>query len=430
MLTRQSYGRLWLAAVGIILLPQIAAGDVLITKRGRRYEGTVTEDKESYLLTTTKGGKSSKLSFPKRVVKEVIKTKEAAEQFKKMVATSDLTSDSEVKKLAAYAEKAGLDAQREEMLSSAYAKRFSKADTNVDALRQLSHWCDSYGYGLRTESVACLRAVEKQEFPAKLALNGTHAIALARLSTLCREWRLQEEAAKAEAAALKIASDDKLVREELGYARDATSGTWVRTDSVWCIKVLESAIIPSYAEFDLRAGAAKGMKIVQIRIEMTSRFGDRGAHSEFLGGVLSGLLSKKIFLRSGLLSERIFQSAEADMKKIERSGKCSRLFLTSMANLKLPGAKGETAHVAFTSRPAGTGYTISSKLSVGYTVSSNRRVVWYVRAPGSTVMLVVPRKKTELALLFVVPAGTREATLRFCDCAPIKLTFKNLGDDS
>lgn len=63
-----------LSALVVLLLVGGAWGDVLVTNGGSRYEGTVTDNGDSYTLVKANGGK---ITLPKVVVREVIKTGDA-----------------------------------------------------------------------------------------------------------------------------------------------------------------------------------------------------------------------------------------------------------------------------------------------------------------------------------------------------------------
>jgi type II secretory pathway component GspD/PulD (secretin) len=57
-----------IAVACVAFLNLAAQGDTLVTNSGSRYEGTVTEDADGYILVTPKGGK---MSFPKNMVEKV-----------------------------------------------------------------------------------------------------------------------------------------------------------------------------------------------------------------------------------------------------------------------------------------------------------------------------------------------------------------------
>lgn len=82
------FGALMVAA---LLVPAVAAGDVLVLKSGKRYVGTVTDLGHRVRVVTPK----MKLTFPKSVVKEVITDKRLAEEFARRLKTADAAPDVE-----------------------------------------------------------------------------------------------------------------------------------------------------------------------------------------------------------------------------------------------------------------------------------------------------------------------------------------------
>jgi len=166
-----------------------ASGDVLVTKSGSRYEGTITQEADGYVLVTPGGGR---MVFPKSMVQQIIRSAEAKVEFEGMLKQADLADDKEVARLSAFAKDKGLSEQRERLLARAYAVRHAKARGKTDALRALSAWCGEHG--LTVEAGACQAEACRLEFPSKFAGARNDASALEELGKWCVSHGLAAEA--------------------------------------------------------------------------------------------------------------------------------------------------------------------------------------------------------------------------------------------
>lgn len=171
-----------------VLWAQVVLGDVLVTRSGKRWEGKVTVNGDSYVLERPGGGK---LTFPKIMVKEVIKSGQFKARYKKMLKTADLTDNIQVEKLARFAHKGGLVKERRKLLTDIYTPRLAKAKGKLKALRALAKWCRKYS--MKDESAACRLRINKLEFPAKLADAGSNLERLEKLARWCMGRNMPEE---------------------------------------------------------------------------------------------------------------------------------------------------------------------------------------------------------------------------------------------
>lgn len=536
------------AACALGLLWQVATADVLITRSGSRYEGKVTDKGGFYVLTTAAGGE---MSFPKSMVKEVIRPEQFRPQYQRMLETADLADDAQLEKLLDFAGRGGLTEERKKLLAKAYQLRTAKAGDDPKAWRELGSWCKRHG--MKAETDACELQANKSEFKARLGaagedgkaleklavwcrqrglreetarclsgeyqgrrkraetvgqkwelarwcrqwglekwrdqnqldaitavasagdlarLNeflleletaqqsagvaracaraiyrirvksaGNEAMALAGLATWCRAHGLKAEAAEAEAAALKIAPTDRKVRESLGHVWDESQSKWVQWDWPWRAKVVEGETSSSYADQSgiriSSKGAHEAVATIQVQFE---------AMSPEPGGVKACLAQAKPFLSEKLL--KLLERDEATWKSGLGEGRVQerllkdkewlkepqRLFLSSMVRLKL-GGTAEFQPI-FTDRPPGNGCTVfesgkhderfSTPRSVWARLSRGRSsVLSYVRVPKNTAMLVQPRQKVLLTLVYVIPQAARTATLVFYDLPPIPFDLKS-----
>ncbi len=231
-----------ISAVGI-LFAQAVLADVLVTKSGSRWEGKVVEEGEAYVLIKPNG---SKMTFPKSIVHEVIRSEVFHTQYKAMLKSADLTDDSQVDKLAKFAAKYGLSEEREKLLKKGYDLRLRRATAKnkPDSFRAIAKWC--HKYDMKTEAAACEHVANRLAFPGKLTAAGKNAMALAELAKWCQKVGLKDEAAQAEAAAIKVAPEDKKIRRLLSYVKDPATGKWV--------KHITAATIDSYLRHVLRKG--------------------------------------------------------------------------------------------------------------------------------------------------------------------------------
>lgn len=199
-----------------------ACADVLVTRNGSRFEGTVTERGGSYVLVTRKG---SRMAFPKSVVKEVIRSEDVRETFRKLLASSDLKDDGQVAKLLELTRTHGMAEERDALLLSAYEHRV-KAAEGPEAFRTLAEWCSRNR--LQEQASQCRKRTEILSFPVRLAAATGNPQALAELAVAYRKHGLEADAAEAEAAALKPAPDDDAIRRKLGHVVNPVSGKWIR----------------------------------------------------------------------------------------------------------------------------------------------------------------------------------------------------------
>jgi len=218
-------------------------GDVLVTKDGRRHEGTVTDQGDSYLLVTPSGGK---VSLPKSIVERVILDKDVSPRYKAMLKDANLADDAEVRKLADFAEANGLKDDREKLLQSAFALRRDKAVGNQQALRSLAAWCRDYG--MENDATWCTRAADQLEFAVRFQQTGPDPDKREELAKWCLERNLHSEAGRCLAdlfAARKARVTD--VEDALGLAEWCASYKMIP----WREQVYASAIEEAAKRGDL-----------------------------------------------------------------------------------------------------------------------------------------------------------------------------------
>lgn len=173
------------------LLGGPAGADVLVTKSGTRYKGKITERGNSYILSKPSGGK---MTFPKSMVREVIRPETSKPRYEKMLKDADPTDDTQVAKLAEFAATAGLTSERRKLLADAYAVRLAAVKGNVSRFRALAKWCTDYS--LSTQAKECRLRANKLEFPAKLAAAGNDTKSLEKLAKWCGSRNMPDETAK------------------------------------------------------------------------------------------------------------------------------------------------------------------------------------------------------------------------------------------
>lgn len=214
-----------LAVVGLLLGASSSGplgADVLVLKSGRRYEGKVVEQGDTYVLTKPGGGR---MALPKSIVAKVILSGEFAAEFGGMCKSADLTKDEDVDKLIGLARKNGLVKEVDVLLADAQAVRASKAADPVASLYALARLAKKHG--LSRHEAASRLAADRLAFGAKLAAAGGNGVALAKLAAWCRQCGLAAEAKRAEAEAIRVAPDDVTVRAMLGYVK-SDRGTWIK----------------------------------------------------------------------------------------------------------------------------------------------------------------------------------------------------------
>lgn len=136
----------------VCLLSNVCAwGDVLITKSGSKWVGTVTREGDNYHIRLASGGS---MVLPARSVREVITPVKKKAEFAKMTAAANLHSDAKVSELIAFADKWALVEEKEALLRKAYKLRLAKANRKDPiALAKLAVWCERNG--LATQAAEC-----------------------------------------------------------------------------------------------------------------------------------------------------------------------------------------------------------------------------------------------------------------------------------
>jgi hypothetical protein len=216
--------------------------EILVTKSGSKYEGTVTLEGDRYILVKPGGGR---MTFPMRMVKEVVSAGVFRERFLKRVGTADLTDEDQVEELIEYALKNELVKEARKLAADAHKARLAQAGTRVQALKNLAAW--SRRHSLAREAAACEALASKQVFAPMRRQAGKAPMALAKLARWCWQHGLPAEAREMEAKALRLAPSDSGVQRELrrGLERQLLAST---TESLWKKHMkLSLAVSPSEA---------------------------------------------------------------------------------------------------------------------------------------------------------------------------------------
>ena len=186
-----------LAVVGLVLflLSEFACphalGDVLITKSGAKYEGKVVDQGASYVLTKSSGGK---MTFPKNMVLEVIRNDQLRTEFEKLLKTADLTNDSQLAKLAELASQAGMTNERKKLLSDAYVARRTQVEGKAADLKVLAAWARKYG--LEEEAEASLAAANDAEFVWRMDAANANPSKLEEVAKWCMDNKMPNKVKK------------------------------------------------------------------------------------------------------------------------------------------------------------------------------------------------------------------------------------------
>jgi len=391
-------------------------------------------------------------------------------EFKARLAAAGQDAEA-LEKLAEWCRERGLREETARCLSGEYERRRKGAET-AGQKWELARWCQQWGleqwrnqnqldavtaaasggdltrldeFLLELEagpqSPDAARACAQAIYRIRVKSASNEVMALAGLATWCKARGLKAEAAEAEAAALKIAPTDQKVREALGHVWDEANREWVPWDWPWRVKVLGGVTSSSYSDPSGITISSKGthdaVAMIQVQFE---------ALSPDPGGVKACLLQAKPFLSDKLLKllerdEATWKSALGETQVQERLLKDQqwltepqRLFLSSMVRLQLGG----TAQLLpiFTDQPAGNGCTVfeagkrdehlSAPRTVWPSLSGQRSpVLSYVRVPKTTAMLVRPRQKVVLTVLYIIPQAAGTATLLFYDLPPIPVELKS-----
>ena len=329
------------------------------------------------------------------------------------------------------------------------ADKVGPAREKVKALAQLASWCREHGLDAETGAVdlaavkvavasedigllarlltdlgsrqvsqeaevACARGI----YALRSKAVGDDVMACVGLAIWCREQGLAAEAGAAEAAALKIAPDSPVVREQLGYLKDSASGKWVKP---WEVELLRAILKDAYVEQGKRGYFSHSPKRAKMRVALLD--------VEFVTHVgKAGRIGKRLRACRGELNERTMGYLCGEVAPTKRSKKLltkpSQPFLSVLVQLIL--ADGTRVLPDLTSSPEGAdGWEAiapeSSRIWAG--TDKDPDVLRYVRAKGLTVALVQPRRKVQLTLVYVVPEHTRKATLRFYNCLPVSVEF-------
>ena len=442
--------RSWLLALGLatvsVLLAPAARADVLVTTKGARFEGTVTQEGDRYKLVRPSG---TKLYFPQRVVAEVIRTGSFRAQFPAKFAAAR-GNPKRLEELAKWCKTFKLAEETKQCLEAQYEARKAAA-TTPQAKWEVARWCGGWKMtGWRDEQrlaairdaatrsdLACLgrflkrlqgdKKSKKKEkgrpdgaqltclqaiYGVRLKADKGNASALVKLADWCRLHQLAQEAKEAEAAALAIDPNDEETRHQLGYVKDTATGRWVIPPTPWRVRVGSARLTPVYTEtrgadtLTAKPTVAGGV-LAAVEVKFRALTPSPGAARD-LKAVIDKLPAKAKALAN-------MMEVPPDMP--------ARLFTTAEVPLTL--ADGRRIHATFTSAAApGSGITITSNtINVTLIGKEDRTQPRYLRMGGVTVVAVPPRQTITLTLLYTVPRGTRTATLRFYRNAPITVRF-------
>lgn len=242
-----------------------ASADVLVTKMGKRYHGKVEDKGNAYRIVMSR----TTLTFPKSVVREVITEESvkadydklrskvrtaqdrqglgdwcaerglkdwAAREYLAAVGEAEAAADREF--LESFAEKlqlSGVDKKARLACLSAIGRLRLKSVLAMDAgaekiaaLEDLARW------GVASGCSATSAAANRGILDTRLKLLGNVRVPLDRAKRLialagwCREKGLDSEAPRAEALALRLAPNDKGIRDSLGYTWDERRRQWIK----------------------------------------------------------------------------------------------------------------------------------------------------------------------------------------------------------
>lgn len=396
-------------------------GDTLITTSGKRYEGKVTVDGSTYILERAGGGK---VRLPATMVREIVHSTDFEGLYQSYLKKADLNNQRHIEILLGYATKWGLTAERARLLRKLLILRWDQAKDDQTALDELTRWCREAAFKEGVE--ICENRRLELDFADKFASSQSDGIALAKLTLWCKEAGLDTQARQAAEAALRAAPNDPVVRGLLGYEQ-TTVGGWQKTDSPWRVAVVGAAIQPDYSEKleldTIRAQTPrKGHQLAVVGLQFDARLADRGTLADRLKPAENLLSPEALAFMSGRKNALGNASRHMDRYLSKGLSRPSRLFLSSQVRLEL--ADGESVLPVFTSAPTGDGATsVDGELVITAVSGPNTGVLRYVRGEDITAILVQPGHQVPITLVFPVPAGIKQATLRFFANAPTKLNF-------
>jgi hypothetical protein len=136
-----------LLAITLLTLPAAAMGDIVVLKNGSRFEGVVTEHKDSFEVDIGCG----KVEIPKRLVKQVIKCDTPRQKFEKKSAATDQTDVEQLTTLKEWCTRNGLKKEAKELALKIGELTLKEKSTGLDmkdsaALFDFALWCQRNGY--------------------------------------------------------------------------------------------------------------------------------------------------------------------------------------------------------------------------------------------------------------------------------------------
>jgi len=193
----------------------------------------------------------------------------------------------------------------------------------------------------------------------------------------------------------------------------------------WKVNLLRATLDKDYTEDDTRVTPSSSSMLAVLRVEFEATSASPGSPADRLQpgvGILSADALDYLAGKKELVEADVLQNIARTER--ERLTKPARLFLSSQVDLVL--SDHTRLHSLYTSCPPGYGVTVlseSGRLSQSFGGGQEEAVLRYLRGPTLTAVLVQPRKKVELSLLYTVPQKTERATLQFYDCPPVAIVF-------
>ncbi|HUV38466.1 MAG TPA: hypothetical protein VMY39_02580 [Planctomycetota bacterium] len=186
-------------------------------------------------------------------------------EFAAKLKDADLLDETRVASLAEFAQRCGLGAERETLLSSSLTLRRAAAKEDHGAWRRIAEWCAKYE--LKTQAEECEARANRLELAEKRARAGTNLQALIALAQWCEEKDMTPEAEEIKDAAIKVAPAKQTeILEALGYEYDAAKRKWVKG----AYKVTACTLVKGLARSGVGEGdltPAGGLVFLWVKLE-------------------------------------------------------------------------------------------------------------------------------------------------------------------
>ncbi len=373
--------------------------DVLVTKSGKRYEGTLSETGTSFTIRKPTG---EKLSWPKAQVQEVERAADRAKEYEQRLAKADLTDAAQVRPLIELVEKSGLTRERAALVKQTFQDKFAKSKDSLSSVSELGRWCREAG--LHEEAAQCQSQAVFLEFHERYRAAAGKPLDLV---DLCH-WSVRKgfdvgarETAK-EAIAKSPTPND--IRNLLGWSAS------VQSVSVQALYV------------DPLSGAVRDpgpeRQFVKLVLDVTALSPSPEPFEERFERMVSDSMAYRFLVQGKSPSEKDSPSLTAEEVAALRAIP-SRVFYSQLVTLWFKEQFYETRKSVEIEPPVAPGFTLFFSTAYVSETAGTAATLRYV--PGASIMRVGVKER--MTCTFEIPKSLTEATLEFYFNDPVKITI-------